>query len=122
MLAFEISVNNEYIGKCGFEDWVLLNAYVTASKRGAAPDVENISFSVGGLAEEKSENQHVRIIQRDLKIGDVVEIKILESDHVIDPIKRYRSDSQIQENPFTEEEILQMEREDYERLRAKFEE
>ncbi len=123
MLAFEINVNKEYIGKCGFEDWVVLNAILTALKPKDAPDEENISFSVGGLAEVNSENtgQHVRLIQRDLQIGDIVEIKVVETDHVIDPIKRYRSDSQIQENPFTEEEILQMEREDYVRLKAKFE-
>lgn len=124
MLAFEINVNDEYIGQCGFEDWVVLNAILTALKPRDTPDEENVSFSVGGISEVNSENagQHVRLIQRGLKIGDVVEIKIIESDYVIDPIKRYRSDSQIQENPFTEEEILQMEREDYERLRAKFEE
>jgi len=124
MLAFEINVNKEYIGNCGFEDWVVLNAILTALKPKDAPDEENVSFNVGGLADVNSENtgQYVRLIQRDLQIGDIIEIKIVESGQVIDPIKRYRSDSKIQENPFTEEEILQMEREDYERLRAKFEE
>jgi hypothetical protein len=48
-------------------------------------------------------------------------INIVETDQPDPPVRRYRSDRKVQESPFSDEEIEQMEREDYERLKAKFE-
>lgn len=56
--------------------------------------------------------------RRNLAVGMQVTIKIVEADRADEPVRRYRSDREVQENPFTDEEI---EREDWLRLKAKFE-
>ncbi len=56
-----------------------------------------------------------------MTVGSKVVINIVETDQPDPPVRRYRSDRLVQESPFSEEEIEQMEREDYVRLKAKFE-
>jgi hypothetical protein len=56
-----------------------------------------------------------------LNLGDVVTIALTEVASADPPIKRYRSDRDVQEDPFTEEEIREQQWETYVALKKKFE-
>ena len=47
-----------------------------------------------------------------------VTISVVDSEACDPPTKRYRSDKEVQESPFTDEEMLEMRRQDYLRLKA----
>jgi hypothetical protein len=86
-------------------------------------DVQEFAYSVGALlqSEAPGELKHARWGRHEINIGDELTFKIVETDHVDPPIKIYRSDAKIQEDPFTEEELEQFDREEYERLKNKYE-
>ena len=48
-------------------------------------------------------------------------VTVVDTDHPDPPTKRYRSDKEVQENPFTEEELKEMRRQDYLELKKEFE-
>ena len=73
------------------------------------------------LQTEKERHETARWPRLELSIEDTITIKILEVNEADAPRKRYRSDAKVQENPFTEEEILKMQRETYLTLKKKFE-
>ena len=56
-----------------------------------------------------------------LKIGSIVTIRIIDTNDVDQPKKRYRSDSEAQESPYTEEEWQNMKYQDYLSLKVEFE-
>lgn len=122
MIAFQVTINGVPFGTCGFDDWAILNSIITASRAKHPDESDDLFIQVGGLAEaaEVGRNDHVRFIRQDLKVDDEIRIRIVESDKVTSPLKRYRSDSNVQEQPFTEAEILEFEKADYERLKMKF--
>ena len=64
---------------------------------------------------------HVRWSKRQLTIGSKITIEITETDAPDEPERRYRSDREVQESPYSDEEIEQFEREEWLRLKAKFE-
>ena len=122
MLAFEVLLNGKKTMLAGFEDWEVLHAILSARRaleEGADDDLE---MSVGGLALSSIEGQleHVRWGRLRLSIGDEVSIRLVEVSRVDAPKKRYRSDKAVQEDPFTEEEIQEMEKETYIKLKKKF--
>lgn len=123
MLAFQLTINGEPAGTFGFDDWAVLNAFLTARSRTARDNYEQIELSISGLEERKIPDAayHIRCFRRNMSRGDEIKLKIIESETADPPLKRYRSDATIQEDAFTEEEHLEFEREEYERLKAKFE-
>lgn len=54
-------------------------------------------------------------------VGSKVVIEVIETDAPDPPVRRYRSDREVQESPYSDEEIEQLEREELRRLKAKFE-
>jgi hypothetical protein len=48
---------------------------------------------------------HLLEPRRSLKVGDEVTIRLMEVSTADPPIKRYRSDREAQESPFTDEEL-----------------
>ncbi len=72
------------------------------------PDDENIRY-------------HFRWPRLDLEVGSVVTIEVIESEEPTPPKKRYRSDAEVQENSFTDDEIREMRYQDYLALKAEFE-
>lgn len=54
-------------------------------------------------------------------LGDKVEIEIVSTEDVTPPMKRYRSDREVQESPFTEDEECEMRYENYLELKKEFE-
>jgi len=124
MIAFLVEIDGERTVLAGVEDWSILALHINAMRAEAKPDEgDDLHFSVGGLTLPDSGQQHYhfRWPRKDLKVGSVVKVTIVESESVDPPIKRYRSDAQVQENPFTEEEIREMRYKDYLSLKAEFE-
>jgi hypothetical protein len=123
VLAFEIEVDGERQFVAGTQDWSLLALHIDALRHGDDPSGEEIRISMGGLSEPDANGvpHHVRWGNRTLQIGSKVTVTIVETDEPSDPIRRYRSDHEVQENPFTDEEIAEFERADWLRLKAKFE-
>ncbi|MEM6900449.1 MAG: hypothetical protein AAF583_11820 [Pseudomonadota bacterium] len=121
MIGFKVSVNDEKIGICGFEDWSVLNSILSVVRDRYT--TEDLNFFVRGLSRKNDEgfSEHVRFVERNVTIGDRISIEIVETEQAIQTVKRYRSDSEVEESPFTDEEIEDMERREYEYLKAKFE-
>ena len=120
MLAFQVSINGKLAGTFGFEDWSVLLVHLRAfrSKSDGDEKFDELHFGITGIAagSRSTHNEHVDMLDRTLGMGDVLEVKILESDTVAPPARRYTVES-----TFTEEEWLEAEREDYRRLKTKFE-
>ncbi len=123
MLAYQLTINGEHAGTFGFENWAVLTTFLTATRRTPREDHERIEFSISGVEESLRDDTsyHVRCFRRNMSRGEEINLKIVETDAADPPLKRYRSDAIIQEDAFTEEEHLEFEREEYERLKAKFE-
>jgi hypothetical protein len=125
MLAFEVWIDGQRQCLAGVEDWAILSAHVTASRsrdQGTSPQ-DDLEFYVGGMTgdDETGASHHFRWKRRNLAVGMQVTIQIVEVDRADDPIRRYRSDRQVQEDPLTDEEIEEIERAEWLRLKARFE-
>ena len=128
MIALLVEIDGERYVLAGVEDWSLISAHLTAM-RGVEGDSEarnkedEIEVSIGGLTRADGSNHryHFRWPRRDLRVGSKVTISVVDSEACDPPIKRYRSDKEVQESPFTDEEMVEMRRQDYLRLKAEFE-
>jgi len=123
MFAFEISVNGTSTLLAGVEDWCSLSAILTAKRARDQNSVDDFDLYVGGLVLPDIEgHHHVRWVRQHLAMGDEVTIRLVEVPEADAPKNRFRSDKNVQENPFTEEEIYEMQKEEYLRLKKIFEE
>lgn len=123
MIVFEVAINGKKIKSCGTENCSVLNVILNSVGFKSADDLGDLHLRMGGMTDPDEENvsYHFRFGEIPLKIGDEVSVRIVEANEADTPIKRYRSDHERRENPFTEEEILEFERADYERLKKVFE-
>jgi len=124
MIAYRIKLNEKIVAIAGQDDWSILSTHVTASRDNGCNGVEDyIQLSVHGLSKENKEGfcEHFRWPELDLNIGDKVEIEVVDVQKIDPPRKRYRSDSKVQENPFTAEELKEMRYKDYLELKEEFE-
>jgi hypothetical protein len=117
MIALSVVLNGKQLCIAGAEDLAVLSAHVTAggklgtlSKdiRGEPPD---LYIHVGGLTGRTSgDDEHYRWAERtDLKIGDEITIRLLETQEVDDPCEKQLQDRQRHEEKH---------REDYEDAKA----
>ena len=122
MIAFKVSINGNEKFITGIEDWDSLHAVIMALRADSGDHDHELNLKIGGLAQitypEKLE--HVRWPHLDLKIGDEVLISVVDVETADDPVKRYRSDKNVQENAFTDEEIFELQKQDYLRLKELF--
>ena len=125
MLAYEIVIDGKKYVTAGVEDWSILSLHVTASRVEENSKVRDgyLECSVGGLTvpDEADVRHHFRWTNAPLCIGSRISINVVETPSVDPPKKRYRSDTKIQDNPFTEEEIREMRYRNYLELKAEFE-
>ena len=124
MIAFRVSVNGNCPVVASQPDWSVLSAIVSASRDNGPRGAEDyISVSLGGLsnASNRDFSEHFRWPETNLDVGDKIEIEIIDTQHPSEPAKRYRSDRQTQESPYTEEEWREMRYKDYLKLKAEFE-
>ena len=124
MIALKIRVNSEVMYVVGQKDVSILHSNVVVSRGNSERDVDDyIRLNTSGLSQDtdKGYPEHFRWKDRELQIGDVVEIEVVEADEIDAPVKRYRSDQEVQENPFTDEEVRGMRYSDYLQLKEEFE-
>ena len=128
MIALLVEIDGKKHVVAGVEDWSLISAHLTAMCGVAgdreAPNAEDeIDISIGGLTRPDSSGQrfHFRWPRRELKVGSTVKITVIDTQACDPPVKRYRSDKEVQESPFTEEELREMRRQDYLKLKKEFE-
>lgn len=125
MLAFEVQIDGGKPVLAGVEDWSLLNVMVTANRHEPEAPVPGgyMEATIGGLSLPDGDDirRHFRWPKRELQIGSTITIRIVESSTVDAPIKRFRSDAEVQECPFTDEEIRELRYQDYLELKAEFE-
>ena len=93
MIAFEVSLNGKKICSAGAEDLAVLSTIVSAcGKLGkktvpARPDQTGgeIYYSIGGLTSRPDPNKNVHVRWKSvapLKVGDILQVKILETQKV----------------------------------------
>jgi hypothetical protein len=125
MLAFEVFVDDRRICLAGMEDWAVMSVILSAvrARHGDAPRKGELDLSVGGLTENDADGvaHHARWARLNLSVGCRISVNVVETAQPDHPARRYRSGLEVQEPAFTEQEIEEMEREDYQRLKAKFE-
>ncbi|MDJ0910856.1 MAG: hypothetical protein QNI99_16875 [Woeseiaceae bacterium] len=122
MIAFKVRLNGETLYVVGQPDASILHTHVYASAGKEGID-DYVRMSMRGLSHATAKGfcEHLRYKSPDLKIGDTIEIEILNTDEVDTPTKRYRSDHEVQESPYTEEEMREMRYQDYLMLKKEFE-
>jgi hypothetical protein len=123
MIAFHIEIDGEEVAIAGAEDWSVLSFHVDATRRDRSEKAfGNLRSSVGGLSlpDENSISYHFRWKGRELGVGSRVVITVVETEAPLPPIKRFRSDATVQEDPFTEEEAREMRLQDYLELKKEF--
>jgi hypothetical protein len=123
MLAYEVTLDGEKIATAGMNDWSVMSVIISASRgsieHGYKP---NHTLHIGGLSQDTDSGAyHVRWKAPDLEIGSEILVRVIDCDHPDDPTRCYRSDKDVQENPFTEEEMREMRYQSYLDLKAEFE-
>lgn len=124
MLAFDIRIGKERIWLAGVEDWLLLSAHLTAQRGDLGDEIESLELYMGGMTKPDIAGtpHHVRWGRlSQIEVGTTIIIHVLDVDTADMPIKRYRSDHEVQESAYTDEEIEQMQRDEWLRLKAIFE-
>ena len=98
MPAFQIYLNGKNLTTAGVENRGLLNAFVhwsrvapkETSARKSAKAVEELSLQVHGLVPRSGFDESLRWVERNLKLGDEVCIRIVKSARVDGPHRRKR--------------------------------
>jgi hypothetical protein len=107
-LCFEITINGGATVVAGIEDLNVLTACVTY-----AASRQELDIHVGGLiSKSPDDNEHVDWLEHDLKCGDEILIRIIESSRPAAPKSRRREDPEV---------VRSQKREYYERLKSQYE-
>ena len=117
MIALEVSLNGQFITLAGRDDLCVLNTIIDAvgvlgrdsgGTKTKKADFD-LKFSVGGLAASSEEDpgEHVRWVQsRRLKIGDLIEVRVLESNTADKPIKVKKASNQQNKNAIGRQPVI----------------
>ncbi len=88
MRAFDVYLNQKKLCRAGIGDDGVLTAivdWVTGKDRG------DLFLEVGGLISPQNEHVHW-VRQRSLRVGDRIQVRIVETNSIDKPTKRYRTD------------------------------
>jgi len=124
VLALHIEVDDHPPFSAGVEDWAILSAHLNAVRGEVYKrETDDLDFSVNGMTREDENGvaHHVRWPRIPLKLGSTVRVTLVEASSTEPPIKRYRADKDVRENPFTDDEVREMRRQDYLALKRDFE-
>jgi hypothetical protein len=122
MKAFRVVVDGKPMGNLGVADFS--NASVTVTfARSLGIEPVDYYFHIGGLtqSDENGVSRHYRWAAPSIQEGSRIEIEIVDSENCVPPARVYRSDREVQEPAFTEEEIRDMRYKDYLELKKEFE-
>jgi hypothetical protein len=125
MLAIQIDVDGERFAVIGAEDWSLLHADIIAMTAERDSKVRDgyIELNAHGMTvpDAAKIRHHLRWPRKSLSVGSIVTMTVVDTTLVDPPVKRYRSDADVQESAFTDEEFREMRYQDYLALKAQFE-
>jgi hypothetical protein len=115
--AFRLVLDGKPLGDFGIAD--VNNASVIV---GIGPS-HDTQLYVGGLTEPDQSGvcRHFGWSLPEMREGSGIEIEIVKSEDYLPPTRLYRSDHQVQEPAFTEEEMREMRYQDYLKLKEEFE-
>jgi hypothetical protein len=109
MIAFQIDIDGDRYVVAGAADWSILALHVTAARgrkdaESQATKADDVRFSVGGLsrADATGIRNHFRWPEKHLDIGSTVTVTVVDVENLDAPVKRFRSDKDVRENPFTD--------------------
>ena len=122
MIAFKVSINGKEKFTTGIEDWDSLHAVIMALRADSDDDNHTISLKIGGLAQNAEPDKlgSVRWPHLDIEIGDEVSITLVEVDKADEPLRRFQSDKPMLENSLIDEELFELQKQDYLRLKEHF--
>jgi hypothetical protein len=103
-LCFEVTINDEPPVLAGLPDLRVLTAILTFVSHH-----DELDLHVSGMLDR---SDHVSWLERDMRRGDVVTIRIVDSERTAEPAMRNRTDPSI---------VAEQERAHYEHLRRKYE-
>lgn len=119
MLAFQIEIDDHCWQVAGIENWESLLLQLSAFQLRGDPEIEiNVHATFG--ADERGVNNVRWAKSPKLSLGSKVTVRVVETDRADEPIRSYRYDADVQESPFTAGEVQRMDREEWQRLKAKF--
>jgi flagellar basal body L-ring protein FlgH len=92
MICFEVTINDASKIVAGLENISVLSAILTY--RAADPEYsEELNLALGGLAYmDEDSYEHLDWVKRSVQVGDMITIRIVESDQATLPIRRERDD------------------------------
>ena len=122
MLALKVEVDGAEPVMAGVEDWSVLGLNLSATRSDMSECFGHLRASVGGLSlpNMNAVCHHFRWKEWELRMGSGVVVTLVETDSPHPPLKRYRSDSEVREDPFTEAEAREMRLQDYLELKKEF--
>lgn len=122
MKAFRVVVDGEPLGDLGIADFSVTTLIVDFGQPSKAEAID-YHFRVGGLTQPDSDGlcRHYRWATPRIQDGTRIEIEIVDSETCVPPTRLYRSDREVQESPFTEEEMRDLRYQDYLALKEEFE-
>ena len=113
MLAFEIEVNGQPVKLIGKRDWAVLAVNVSALRdTDLEKDVPEIKLHLGGLTQDDVDgaSHHFRWSVGEPEIGDIITIKVVESENPTPPDRIFDRDIQAQKE-FRRQEYLRLKEE-----------
>ena len=115
--AFRITADDQEPIVAGLRDGALVSVHIVQTKDGIQ------SLHIGGLtdADANGISYHVRWGNHTLQVTDKLTVEVLTTKQTDEPTRRYRSDADVQESPYTDEEWHEMDRLEYLRLKEIFE-
>ena len=107
MICYEVRLNGGEIIVAGGADVSVLTAILTS-----VPAHSELDLSVGGLGGGSAGQEHLRWIEQSLRVGDVVEIRVVDVQAADAPAHRIKDDPDL---------VEQSRRRYYEELRNQYE-
>ena len=122
MKAFRVVVDGKSLGDLGIADFSNASLIVGFG-RGLDAGPIDYRLNIGGLtqADENGVSRHYRWACPSIHEGSRIEIEIVDSETCVPPTRLYRSDYEVQESPFSREEIREMRYQGYLELKKEFE-
>jgi len=122
MIAFKVSINGKEKFTTGVDDWDSLHAVIMALRADTNDEDHTISLKIGGVAQNSEPDKlgSVRWPHLDIEIGDEVSISLVEVDIADEPLRRFRSDKPMLEKSLIDEELFELQKQDYLRLKELF--
>ena len=121
MIAFTVKINGKKIGTAGVGDKGVLTVVASwVNRKVRDPETlavipgefeECCNLELGGLASRDDEDAHLFWARPDLRVGDKITIKVLETDNIDDPKREQR---------IKHKDAEESERKYYEQLKKKF--